>query len=366
MKTRVQTMRRTPAQDGPPTSSMKTKTLVALAIVAGMVGVVASPASAASSTTDFEPVGFVPGITVHNRMPDGTLAVPPISGINPDAQAWSVGQAGVDEMVVDITGTDPAHGKVWRISDQAETGDLQNRPHAPQSGGFSGETTAIDDFGNETPTSNEYYARIDFRSATGAAQPGMLMDVTGACGDDCRHGYVRTIDGGDGLDLRLFDTGDNTGAGSCGTFVTHDADTNLSYGDWHTLEIEVTFIDGFAGAPGEAGNDVVDIWVDGTKVLSGTSWETCYAFTGSGEPRGIDRLAFSRASAGMSEVGGGLYFDNVMISDQLPERAATPASTEDCRKGGWQSLTDDDGRPFRNQGDCVSYVATGAGNAAAG
>lgn len=35
-----------------------------------------------------------------------------------------------------------------------------------------------------------------------------------------------------------------------------------------------------------------------------------------------------------------------------------PASTRDCDNGGWQSVTDSRGRPFKNQGDCVSYVAT--------
>ena len=46
--------------------------------------------------------------------------------------------------------------------------------------------------------------------------------------------------------------------------------------------------------------------------------------------------------------------------------ASTPQSKNDCMKGGWQSYTDDTGTPFKNQGDCVSYVATGGGNTADG
>lgn len=313
------------------------------------------PTGANFTVTDFEPTGFVPGTTVHNHKPDGTLAVPPISGTNPDATAWSVRHAGVDEVVVDIGGMDPAHGKVWRLSDQTETGNLQNRPHAPQSGGFSGETGAIDDFGSESPTSDEYSAKLDFRSATGTAQMGMVIEVTGACGDDCRHGFVRIIDTGAGFDLRLFDTGDNTGTGSCVNFVPHDAALGLSYTDWHTLEIDVTFVEGFATAtPGEQGNDVVEVFVDGTKVLTGTSWETCYAFTGSGEPRGIDRLAFSRASEVQSAAGGGLYFDNVEVADALPQRGPPdPQTKDDCKDGGWMEFG------FDNQGECVQFVNTG-------
>jgi hypothetical protein len=36
-----------------------------------------------------------------------------------------------------------------------------------------------------------------------------------------------------------------------------------------------------------------------------------------------------------------------------------PASTDDCKKGGWTGLTRPDGTPFKNQGDCVSFVASG-------
>ncbi len=43
-----------------------------------------------------------------------------------------------------------------------------------------------------------------------------------------------------------------------------------------------------------------------------------------------------------------------------------PTSSDQCKKGGWQNLTDSDGTPFKNQGDCVSYVATGGRNLANG
>jgi hypothetical protein len=37
----------------------------------------------------------------------------------------------------------------------------------------------------------------------------------------------------------------------------------------------------------------------------------------------------------------------------------TSSSQEDCKSGGWQSLKRSDGSSFRNQGDCVSYFASG-------
>ncbi len=39
-----------------------------------------------------------------------------------------------------------------------------------------------------------------------------------------------------------------------------------------------------------------------------------------------------------------------------------PTSKDQCKNGGWQNYTDGNGTPFKNQGDCVSYVATGGKN----
>jgi hypothetical protein len=40
---------------------------------------------------------------------------------------------------------------------------------------------------------------------------------------------------------------------------------------------------------------------------------------------------------------------------------ALPTSKDQCRKGGWQTFG-----VFKNQGDCVSFVATGGKNPPAG
>ena len=43
-----------------------------------------------------------------------------------------------------------------------------------------------------------------------------------------------------------------------------------------------------------------------------------------------------------------------------------PATSDQCKKGGWQYLVDNNGTPFKNQGDCVSFVATGGKNPPSG
>ncbi|MFP5317450.1 MAG: hypothetical protein ACLGI2_04055 [Acidimicrobiia bacterium] len=44
----------------------------------------------------------------------------------------------------------------------------------------------------------------------------------------------------------------------------------------------------------------------------------------------------------------------------------SPQDMEACLFGGWRALSDDQGRPFKNQGDCVSFVASRQRNPAGG
>jgi hypothetical protein len=47
-----------------------------------------------------------------------------------------------------------------------------------------------------------------------------------------------------------------------------------------------------------------------------------------------------------------------------PPPPPTPTSADQCKHGGWQGLTDTNGTLFKNQGDCVSFVATDGTNLA--
>ena len=42
--------------------------------------------------------------------------------------------------------------------------------------------------------------------------------------------------------------------------------------------------------------------------------------------------------------------------------SVAPTTKDQCKQGGWQAYTDSNGTPFKNQGDCVSFVATGGRN----
>ena len=51
----------------------------------------------------------------------------------------------------------------------------------------------------------------------------------------------------------------------------------------------------------------------------------------------------------------GPAIDNVVITETVPTK-------DDCKNGGWQTMIDGAGNHFKNQGDCVSYFATGGKN----
>jgi hypothetical protein len=57
--------------------------------------------------------------------------------------------------------------------------------------------------------------------------------------------------------------------------------------------------------------------------------------------------------------------DNVMINDRTItfDEGVNPNDKQKCKKGGWQDFESSPG-PFKNQGDCVSYFATGGKNRA--
>jgi hypothetical protein len=54
----------------------------------------------------------------------------------------------------------------------------------------------------------------------------------------------------------------------------------------------------------------------------------------------------------------------VTVTVNPPPPPPTLTSADQCKHGGWQGLTDGNGTLFKNQGDCVSFVATNGTNLA--
>jgi choice-of-anchor C domain-containing protein len=83
------------------------------------------------------------------------------------------------------------------------------------------------------------------------------------------------------------------------------------------------------------------------KTLTNMGWTTkSFTFVATGAST---TLAFTSTTAGCCY---GPALDKVQV-DSL-----TPSDADQCKDGGWQALFDDHGNRFKNQGDCVSFVAT--------
>ena len=63
--------------------------------------------------------------------------------------------------------------------------------------------------------------------------------------------------------------------------------------------------------------------------------------------------------------GSGCDIGSVEVEPAGPP-TNVPTSRDDCMRGDWAQHSDDAGRPFKNQGDCVSYLASSGRNAAQG
>src|SRR5439155_12470169 len=87
--------------------------------------------------------------------------------------------------------------------------------------------------------------------------------------------------------------------------------------------------------------------------LSDMKWDTrTYVFVAS---TAAASLTFTSTTAGIC----GPALDNIVITETVaPPSETQPTTLSDCKDEGWLTVVDGDGNHFKNQGDCVSYVAT--------
>jgi hypothetical protein len=138
---------------------------------------------------------------------------------------------------------------------------------------------------------------------------------------------------------------------------TAEGDFAVTVGDTTTPELSlpasiVTPSTSLAGAE-------VTYEASATDLVDGAVPVSCAPVSGSTFAVGTTAVGCTAADAVGNSVTGSFTI-------QVLDTIFVPRSTEDCKKGGWRYLTDDRGVPFKNQGDCVSYVATRGRNKAAG
>lgn len=122
----------------------------------------------------------------------------------------------------------------------------------------------------------------------------------------------------------------------------------------------------YTGCPGGVWADTGNLaaptsFVDTSQLPGGAPYDT---FASADLKYGGDTVT------GIQLVADGSWFFNatqtvVVDNVQINDTTYTFESAASCKDGGWENFTSLPG-PFKNQGDCVSYFATGGKNTAAG
>lgn len=224
-----------------------------------------------------------------------------------------------DEEIVSLSGNE-----VWRVSNAFANGSFGDQPIAPGSDQYAGETGGIHEYDSAVANTNRFYASFDFWSVTGAAQPGLDITISPDDGAGRRQSFISLEDDGSGLNIDFYDTHDNdNGANANEGFVQTYVATGLSYATRHHVVFDITFVDGNVESSGVYnGNDIVNIYVDGALVHTGTTWESYWQTTTEGQTppsvRAVDTLLFRVSTPQGATAGAGYYFDNVYISNAPP------------------------------------------------
>jgi len=264
--------------------------------------------------------------------------------------------AAFDEEVVD----DGSGNTVWRFSNAVGYSEFSFQPFSQSSALAAGETGSAlwNDRGTDhtqplsppdegaTAATTKFHGGFRFRSATGAAQADLSIDVSPAARQSAwRNGFIRlTDDGADGIDVRFFETGTEADPFG-GAAVFPEIASNLTYDEWHTVDIYVEFIDGAAGDT--TGNDRVYVLVDGSLVYTGSTWESFYRGSNPGaldtadQPhrQAVDSLMIHYRGSGVSgNAGNGFFFDDVVIDNAMLMLDEAPVPTPEPMTAGLAAI----------------------------
>ena len=159
----------------------------------------------------------------------------------------------------------------------------------------------------ESVANHVYKGEFKFKSATGAAQPGLQISVSPDNGQGARMSFVRLMDMGDGIHVMFNEMRPNSSE-----FSGVQDIAKVDYPAAHTLRFELKMLPG-------RNNDQVAVYVDGVKKVVGKSWENYYRDSELHEPGVVDRMIFQARTSGgdAPTLGHGYLIDNVSSSTSV-------------------------------------------------
>ncbi|MBA3758361.1 hypothetical protein H0X10_01895 [Candidatus Saccharibacteria bacterium] len=308
-------------------SILKRLAIASTSIITSMTLMVAPAMAASAQSSNFET--YTLG-TVHNQ--DG----------------WSsLGSAGFGCAIYDHAVAANTYGyaafgtQSLRLSNAVTSGCFGDQTFSKALAEEAGETSAQGGGLSSGPRNAYFESQWDFASTVpGAEQPGLSVVASPDRGDGARMSWVQMIDTPTGLAVNFNDY-------QTGAFVQTQIASNLDRSVVHNIKITMQFIDGVQ-------NDIVKVYVDGMLKHTGTSWEDYFREKESNPTRTVDSILFRTAgTAAPATNGKGFLIDNLQLSSGLVPVETAPNNKDQCKKDGWRTYGN-----FKNQGDCVSFVAT--------
>jgi hypothetical protein len=239
-----------------------------------------------------------------------------------------------DQQVKDVNDANGSR-RVFRMSNAIASSTYSSQVFSATSGQVAGETNAAlwnnrgtngssplspAQYGAYAAT-DTFYSKVAFRSATGAAQAGLALTLSASAKQSTvRMSWLQLQDTGAGFNLNVYDLLGNGTFPSAATTIA----SGLSYSDLHTIEMGITFVDGVSTVGGQIyGNDVLKIWLNGSLIHTGSTWESYYynyERITAGTPRlqAVDSMLFRVAgTAAPGTSGNGFYFEDFAIGNTI-------------------------------------------------
>ncbi|PIR88814.1 MAG: hypothetical protein COU09_00060 [Candidatus Harrisonbacteria bacterium CG10_big_fil_rev_8_21_14_0_10_44_23] len=204
-----------------------------------------------------------------------------------------------------------------RISNAVTSGSFGDQTFAAPLSDSVGEADATTGSFSEGTRYNHYEAQFDIASTKpDEEQSGLFLSVSPDRGDGSRMSYLSFADTSGGIQVTFYDV---QGTDSPANFADTDLGT-LDRTVSHTIKFEMDTND-------DPSNDVVKIYIDGSLVHTGTTWENYYRYDSEASaeqsPRIVKTLIFrASGTAAPANDGMGFLLDNMSLSASNAEEEA--------------------------------------------
>ncbi len=239
-----------------------------------------------------------------------SLAVGNING----QDGWSMTGAYDVEVVTNTYGYASFGTQSLRLSNAVTSGSFGDQTFAKPLVNAVGEISATAGSFTVGTRQTHFEMQFDIASTQSTQQSGMMLSVSPDRGDGSRMSYLRFEDAPNGINVFFDDVQQPTPCtpAGCANFVETQIVTETSRSVPHTIKLTMDTLDG-------PSNDVVKVYIDGTLVHTGTSWEDYYRYdpeaAGEQSPRIVKTVLFRLGGTAVpANLGKGFLVDNFSTS----------------------------------------------------